>query len=72
MGGEREGMKAKIIDIIALVFVILVIVWRVIMEQLDAAPQWMHPVMWVLLAMVAVCIVLHFILRHQEKKQKDK
>ena len=40
----------KVIDIIALVFVILVIVWRVIMEQMDAAPQWMHPVMWVLLA----------------------
>ena len=63
-------MKVKTIDTIGVVLVIIEIVWRVMMEQMERIPTWMFAVTWTLLALILVCIILHFVLRHQEKKRE--
>ncbi len=63
-------MSMKILDTLSIITLIVEIVWRVIMERL-AAPRWMHYVEWGLILLIFALVILHFFIRHQEKKQQQ-
>ena len=62
-------MKLHTLDTAGLVLVVIEMVWRVIVSNMETTPAWTHAITWILLGLILVFIIAHFVLRHKEKKQ---